>query len=188
MPSPARRRHRARTRRPGRGRRPQPRLHKATDRCIYPQGYQNFCRRNHRSRLSMGVSEATTPMPSTVLIGLIGASIQASRSPALHMREGMAQGLAYIYRLIDLEVLGLATDALPELIGAARRFRFTGLNITHPCKQSVIPLLDELSADARAIGAVNTVVFAADGRTAGHNTDWSGFAESFRRELDDAPR
>jgi shikimate dehydrogenase len=52
----------------------------------------------------------------------------------------------------------------------------------------VIPLLDELSSDARAIGAVNTVVFGRDGRTTGHNTDWSGFYESFGRELSDAPR
>ena len=104
------------------------------------------------------------------------------------MREGAAQGLNYIYRLIDIETLGLSAVALPELITAARRFGFAGLNITHPCKQSVIPLLDELAEDARTIGAVNTVVFATNGRTVGHNTDWSGFAESFRRELADAPQ
>jgi len=123
-----------------------------------------------------------------LLVGLIGAGIQASRSPALHMREGAAQGLTYIYKLIDIEILGLSASALPELITAARRFGFAGLNITHPCKQSVIPLLDELAEDASAISAVNTVVFGANGRTVGHNTDWSGFAESFRRELADAPR
>lgn len=124
----------------------------------------------------------------TVLVGLIGAGIQASRSPALHEREGQAQGLSYLYRLIDLERLGLTAADLPELLLAARRFGFAGLNITHPCKQAVIPLLDDLSPDAQAIGAVNTVVFGADGRTAGHNTDWSGFSESFARELADAPR
>jgi hypothetical protein len=85
----------------------------------------------------------------SVLVGLVGAGIQASRSPALHMREGAAQGLAYVYRLIDIEALGLSTEELPELITPARRFGFAGLNITHPCKQSVIPLLDELSEDAR---------------------------------------
>ena len=104
------------------------------------------------------------------------------------MREGAAQGLNYVYRLIDIETLGLSAVALPELITAARRFGFAGLNITHPCKQSVIPLLDELAEDARTIGAVNTVVFATNGRTVGHNTDWSGFAEKLRRELADAPR
>ncbi len=126
--------------------------------------------------------------PNSILVGLIGRGIQLSRSPALHEAEGARQGLTYIYRLIDLDVLGLGVDALPDLVTAARRFAFTGLNITHPCKQAIIPLLDELSVDAQELGAVNTVVFESDGRSIGHNTDWSGFAESFRRELADVPR
>jgi shikimate dehydrogenase len=112
----------------------------------------------------------------------VGAGIHASRTPWMHEQEGAALGLRYVYRLIDLERLGLTAGALPDLVTAAERLGFTGLNITHPCKQAVIPLLDELSADARAIGAVNTVVLR-DGRRLGHNTDWSGFAESFRRGL-----
>jgi shikimate dehydrogenase len=126
--------------------------------------------------------------PRSVLVGLIGSGIQASRTPAMHEREGAAHGVPYIYKIIDLDVLALIADALPELLGAARRFGFAGLNITHPCKQSVIPLLDDLSPDARALGAVNTVVFGRDGRAVGHNTDWSGFAESFRRSLSDVRR
>ena len=62
---------------------------------------------------------------------------------------------------------------------------FCGLNITYPCKQAVIPLLDELSEEARAMGAVNTVVHR-DGRLVGHNTDGSGWAWGFRRALPDA--
>jgi shikimate dehydrogenase len=124
----------------------------------------------------------------SVLVGLIGSGITASRTPAMHEREGAAQGLTYIYKIIDLDALDLTAAALPELLAAARRFGFAGLNITHPCKQSIIPLLDDLSPDARALGAVNTVVFGADGRAVGHNTDWSGFAESFRRGLADAAR
>jgi shikimate dehydrogenase len=124
----------------------------------------------------------------SVLVGLIGAGIQASRTPAMHEREGAAHGLAYIYKIIDLETLGLTAEALPELLTAARRFGFAGLNITHPGKQAVIPLLDDLSPDARALGAVNTVVFGRDGRAVGHNTDWSGFAEAFRRNLSDVRR
>jgi shikimate dehydrogenase len=126
--------------------------------------------------------------PRAVLVGLIGAGISASRTPAMHEREGAAHGLAYIYKIIDLEALGLTADALPELLTAARRFGFAGLNITHPCKQAVIPLLDDLSPDARALGAVNTVVFGRDGRAVGHNTDWSGFAEAFGRNLSDVRR
>jgi shikimate dehydrogenase len=61
---------------------------------------------------------------------------------------------------------------------------FDGLNITHPCKQAIIPYLDELSDNARALGAVNTVILK-DGRKIGENTDWSGFAEPFRRKMSD---
>ncbi|MBD9629413.1 shikimate dehydrogenase [Pseudomonas sp. PDM19] len=123
----------------------------------------------------------------TVLAGLIGAGIQASRTPALHEREGDAQGLRYLYRLIDLDALGVDAGALPDLLAAAERMGYTGLNITFPCKQAVIPLLHELSDEARGIGAVNTVVLR-DGRRIGHNTDCLGFAEGFRRNLSDAPR
>ncbi|WP_416221369.1 shikimate dehydrogenase [Pseudomonas fluorescens] len=118
----------------------------------------------------------------TVLAGLIGAGIQASRTPALHEHEGDAQGLRYLYRLIDLDQLQLDSNALPDLLMAAERMNFTGLNITFPCKQAIIPLLDELSPEARGIGAVNTVVLK-DGKRIGHNTDCLGFAEGFRRGL-----
>jgi shikimate dehydrogenase len=117
-----------------------------------------------------------------ILAGLIGAGIQASRTPALHEREGADQGLRLVYRLIDLDALGLRADALPELLTAAERMGFAGLNITYPCKQAVVPLLHDLSPDAQALGAVNTVVLR-DGRRIGHNTDCSGFAEGFRRGL-----
>jgi quinate/shikimate dehydrogenase (NAD+) len=136
----------------------------------------------------MGAAREDWPArPRSVLVGLIGSGIQASRTPAMHEREGAAQGVPYVYKIIDIDVLGLTAAALPELLTAACRFGFAGLNITHPCKQAVIPLLDDLSPDARALGAVNTVVFR-DGRAVGHNTDWSGFAEAFRRTLADVAR
>ena len=116
------------------------------------------------------------------LVGLIGSGIQASRTPAMHEREGDEQGLRYLYQKIDLDQLGLGPEALPDLLSAAERMGFAGLNITHPCKQLVIPLLDELSPDARALGAVNTVVLR-DGKRRGENTDWWGFAEAFRRNM-----
>ena len=137
------------------------------------------------SRQSGGATGPWT-WPS-ILVGLVGSGIQASRTPALHEREGAEQGLRYIYKLIDLDALGISASALPEILTAAQRFGFAGLNITHPCKQTVLPLLDELSPDAAALGAVNTVVLR-DGRRVGHNTDWSGFAESFRSQLADVRR
>lgn len=124
---------------------------------------------------------------NAVLAGLIGAGIQASRSPALHEHEGDAQGLRYLYRLIDLDALGLDLSALPTLLEAAQRMGYTGLNITYPCKQAIIPLLDELSEEAASIGAVNTVVLRG-GRSVGHNTDALGFGEGFRRGLPGAAR
>ncbi|MCF5140072.1 shikimate dehydrogenase [Pseudomonas sp. PA-6-1D] len=126
-------------------------------------------------------------MKPRILAGLIGAGIQASRTPALHEQEGDAQGLRYLYQLIDLDALQLNINALPELLDAAELMRFTGLNITYPCKQAVLALLDELSDEARGIGAVNTVVFK-DGKRIGHNTDCLGFAEGFRRNLHDVAR
>jgi shikimate dehydrogenase len=119
-----------------------------------------------------------------ILLGLIGAGIQASLTPALHELEGRAQGLRTIYKLIDLDKLRLTADALPDLLVAAERMGFAGLNITHPCKQAVLPLLHEVSPEAGALGAVNTVVLR-DGKRIGHNTDWWGFAENFRRGLPD---
>jgi shikimate dehydrogenase len=117
-----------------------------------------------------------------ILCGLVGMDIQSSRSPAMHMREADSQGLRLIYRLFDLGVAGSSDDDLPLILDAVERTGFSGVNVTHPFKQRVIPLLHDLSDEARAIGAVNTVLFR-DGRRIGHNTDWSGFAEGFERQL-----
>ena len=126
------------------------------------------------------------PVPSErLLVGLIGAGIQRSLTPAMHEQEARCQGLSLHYQLIDLDVAGVGVAALPTLIEAARIMGFAGLNITYPCKQAVIPLLDELSDEARAMGAVNTVVFRG-GRAIGHNTDGSGWAWGFRRTLPQA--
>ncbi|MEI1251833.1 shikimate dehydrogenase [Rhizobium aouanii] len=133
----------------------------------------------------MLVSDETTKR--AVLVGLIGADIQTSKSPALHEREGVLQGLNYRYELLDLAERGLPAIALPDLLAEEETRGFAGSNITHPCKQTVIPHLTDLSEDARMLGAVNTVVFK-DGKRTGHNTDWYGFYENFRRGLPDVPR
>jgi shikimate dehydrogenase len=124
---------------------------------------------------------------SKFLVGLIGEGIQASLSPALHEEEVRRHGLSLHYHLIDLVQDGSSVDDLPRLIDSAEAAGFDGLNITHPCKQAVLPLLTELSEDARAIGAINTVVFRKGGRK-GFNTDCSGFAMSFGQKLGDAAR
>lgn len=122
----------------------------------------------------------------SILIGLIGSGVDGSLSPAMHEREGYQQGLRYIYKRIDITRLGLDKSALPELLVAAERMGFTGLNITHPCKQEVLKFLDELSEEAAEIGAANTVLFSA-GKRVGHNTDGRAFVESFRTRMGDVP-
>ncbi|NNM56696.1 MAG: shikimate dehydrogenase [Acidocella sp.] len=121
-------------------------------------------------------------LANSVLVGLIGEGIGPSRSPFMHETEAAALGIKLIYRLIDLPVLGLDVSSLEVLLHAAELMGFSGVNVTHPCKQAVIPLLDGLSDEARALGAVNTVLFR-EGKRMGHNTDWFGFAEAFRLRM-----
>lgn len=98
--------------------------------------------------------------------GLIGRRLGHSYSPQIH--RALAD---YDYKLWELEP--------EELETFFRRRDFTGVNVTIPYKQAVIPLLDELSETARAIGAVNTVV-RRDGKLCGDNTDFAGMAALIR--------
>jgi shikimate dehydrogenase len=124
----------------------------------------------------------TSPSSRRILIGLLGRGIQLSRTPAMHEAEGRAQGLSYVYTLLDTETMGEAAPPLGNLITLAGHFGFTGFNVTFPYKQEIIPLLDELSEAAEILGSVNTVVLRG-GRRIGHNTDKWGFKESFRHGL-----
>ena len=126
-----------------------------------------------------------SPSSSAFLVGLIGTGIGPSLTPPLHEREADQLGVRYLYRRLDLDELRLPPTAVGDLLAAARLAGYDGLNVTHPCKQLVLPHLDDLSPDAEALGAVNTVVLR-DGRAVGHNTDWSGFARAVDRGLTDA--
>jgi shikimate dehydrogenase len=123
----------------------------------------------------------------TVRVGLIGADIQASKSPALHEREARLHGLDYTYTLVDMTLRETGVEGLPALLDEVEANGFAGVNITFPAKQAVLPHLTELSDEATALGAVNTVVFR-NGKRIGHNTDWYGFHENFRQGLPDAKR
>jgi shikimate dehydrogenase len=114
---------------------------------------------------------------SRTLVGLIGANIGQSLSPALHEDAFAAIGLVGHYHLMDVDSLPGRT--LEGLLAAARTAGFAGVNVTFPFKEAVIPLLDAVSDEARQIGAVNTVVIDKTGRTTGHNTDRSGFRAAF---------
>ena len=126
-----------------------------------------------------------SPSSRGFLVGLVGTGIGPSLTPPMHEREADRLGVRYLYRRLDLDDLGLPATAVGDLLSAARLAGYDGLNVTHPCKQLVLPHLDELSPDAEALGAVNTVVLRG-GRAVGHNTDWSGFARSFDRGLAEA--
>jgi len=106
------------------------------------------------------------------LTGLIGAPISQSASPAMHEQAGDALGIRCHYQLI--EIAGAGQTELRALLDGVRRIGFAGVNVTFPYKEAVIPLLDDLSPAARAIGAVNTVV-VRDKRLVGYNTDATGF-------------
>lgn len=123
--------------------------------------------------------------PAKLLLGLIGSGIQRSLTPAMHEEEARQHGLRLHYQLIDLDLTGSGPAQLPTLLAAARIMGFAGLNVTYPCKQAVVPLLDGLSDEARAMGAVNTIVHR-DGKLVGHNTDGWGWAWGLRRALPNA--
>jgi len=100
----------------------------------------------------------------------------------MHEREAAAHGWTCRYELLDLDVIPGGAAALPSLIERAERDGLAGLNITHPCKETVLPHVTALSDDARKLGAVNTIVFTEGART-GCNTDWWGFHQSVARGL-----
>jgi shikimate dehydrogenase len=116
-----------------------------------------------------------------VLLGLIGANIQRSLSPALHEHACSAAGMHGYYHLMDLD--RLPGRRLEDLFDAVRNAGFQGVNITFPCKEAILPLLHQVSDEADEIGAVNTVTIGADGRTVGYNTDRVGFRRSFEETL-----
>lgn len=112
------------------------------------------------------------------LAGVVGWPVSHSRSPQLHgfwLRQHRVDG-AYLPLAVRPEHLQAALQALP-LLG------FAGVNLTLPHKEAALTLVDRVSPEARRIGAVNTLVIAADGTIEGRNTDAFGFIESLRAAL-----
>ncbi len=105
------------------------------------------------------------------VFGLIGRNVDYSWSPLIHNTGFETLGLPCIYTIFNI--------AGPELVGealrGARALGISGFNVTIPYKKTVVPFLDELTPDATAIRAVNTIV-NENGKLSGHNTDIAGFA------------
>lgn len=111
---------------------------------------------------------------------VIGFPSSHSLSPLIHNAGFQAKGMDATYEALDVP-----EDVLPEAMAMLKK-EYRGFNITHPLKAKVLPYLDDISPEARAIGAVNTVV-NQDGILRGGNTDARGFmkplAELPRRAL-----
>ncbi|MGW4378837.1 shikimate dehydrogenase [Kitasatospora sp. NPDC004531] len=113
----------------------------------------------------------TTPHRAAVL----GSPIAHSLSPALHRAGYAALGLdGWSYDRYEIDEAGL--EAFVSGLDAA----WAGLSLTMPLKRAVLPLLDTVSDTARAVDAVNTVVFGPDGRRHGDNTDVPGLVNALR--------
>jgi shikimate dehydrogenase len=118
------------------------------------------------------MSEELTPhsaLRTPHSVGLIGWPVAHSLSPVMQDAAFAACGLAWRY-----ELWPVPAEALAITVAGLRRGVIAGANVTVPHKTAVLPLLDELSAAAQRLGAVNTIVHA-DGRLIGHNTDVTGF-------------
>ncbi|MCL2766957.1 MAG: shikimate dehydrogenase [Peptococcaceae bacterium] len=112
----------------------------------------------------------------TRLCGIFGNPVRHSFSPAMHNAAFAALGLNYVYLPFSVEV-----HQLTAAVAGIRAMGLVGLNVTIPHKQSIMPLLDDLSAEARLMGAVNTVV-NQDGYLFGDNTDGTGFLSALQAE------
>lgn len=121
----------------------------------------------------------------SILAGLLGQGVKPSLTPELHEREAGRQQLRYVYKVVDLDEEHVGPDHLRQLLQFAIELGFDGLNVTHPVKQAMVPLVDRVTPDVEAIGALNTVLID-DGVTIGHNTDVTGFGRAFRDALPDA--
>jgi shikimate dehydrogenase len=105
---------------------------------------------------------------------VIGDPVGHSLSPRLHQGFIEKTGVDYDYGICPVR-----PAELTDFVRRAKAGDWAGFNVTMPHKQAILPLLDELTEEARRIGAVNTVKIE-NGRAIGHNTDGQGFLNSLR--------
>lgn len=116
----------------------------------------------------------------TLKAAVIGYPISHSLSPLLHGYWLAQYGIDGTY-----EALEMKPEALAEGLKNMAEKKYRGCNLTLPHKQLALPLMDELSEEAKAIGAVNTVVMRDDESFYGMNTDAYGFIENLKASLGD---
>ena len=110
------------------------------------------------------------------LAGVLGHPIAHSRSPRVHRHWLRRYGLPGHYVPLDV-----APDDLEEVLRAMPRMGFVGANVTIPHKESALRLCDLVTDRAALVGAVNTLIFRADGKLHGDNTDGYGFLANIRQ-------
>ncbi len=115
-------------------------------------------------------------------LSIFGYPLGHTMSPTLH--NAAAEALGEPYRFVAHEV---RPENIEAAFRGARSMGFAGLCVTIPHKMAVHDLVDELSEDARIMGAVNVVVFGAEGKTTGHNTDGLGWLRSLEEETGETP-
>lgn len=105
--------------------------------------------------------------------GLLGEKLEHSQSPKLHQQLMKDKGIDGTYELIEI-----SKDVFEDTFLSLKNSDFRGVNVTIPYKETVIPFLDEISPQAKYIGAVNTILFS-NGKAKGFNTDYFGFRALF---------
>lgn len=103
--------------------------------------------------------------------GLIGEKLGHTFSPVIHKEI-----LNNIKVSGDYGVLEFDRNYVPNIVGSLKEYNYTGVNVTIPYKSDIMPYLDEISYEARKIGAINTIHFIDD-KTVGYNTDYFGFGK-----------
>ena len=118
-------------------------------------------------------------MPDSLRFGLVGKSLNHSHSPALFAEKFKQKGLdSASYSLFELDEVTRFPEWIQEL--EAQKGAISGLNVTVPYKESILPFLADLTPEAEAIGAVNAIKYAPGIGWIGHNTDAVGFLNSIR--------
>lgn len=129
---------------------------------------------------------AVTDQAPAIRVGLVGAGIGLSRSPAMHEAAARALGLDLRYDLIDSDQPQWSAQTLDSVLTRLAEAGYAGVNVTFPHKRAALALCDVVAPSAAAVGATNTIVFRRGQRIA-HNTDYSGFAAGFRAGIGARP-
>jgi shikimate dehydrogenase len=121
-------------------------------------------------------SDGWRPEGSTRVAAIIGDPVRHSRSPTIHNAAFAALGLDWVF-----VTMPVAAGGVPAALAGMRALQIDGLSVTMPHKTAVVEAVDELTADARSLGAVNHVSRRGD-RLIGDNTDGAGFIDGLRTD------